>query len=66
MTIRSLILISMLALSLMGCDQTDNMSKSKTRTMVIGGMPVHDRDYLLLADQINVKDQQTTFLPVDR
>lgn len=35
---------------LMGCDTSESLDQSrvKTRTMIIGGMPVHDHDYKVL------------------
>ncbi len=35
--------------SITGCDAKDSLNKPKTesRTMIIGGMPVHDHDYIL-------------------
>lgn len=32
-----------------GCDAKDSLNKPKTelRTMIIGGVPVHDHDYIL-------------------
>ena len=41
------LIVSML---LTGCDTTDSLNKpsEKTRTMIIGGMPVHDHDYKVM------------------
>lgn len=41
-----------------GCDAKDSLNKPKTeaRTMIIGGMPVHDHDY-----RLNVISTTTTF-----
>lgn len=39
--------IIMISLILMGCDaiQSSNESQREARTMIIGGVPVHDKDY---------------------
>ncbi|WP_442855636.1 NF038215 family lipoprotein [Acinetobacter sp. NCu2D-2] len=44
------------------CDQKDslNQPKTQTRTMIIGGVPVHDHDYQLLADNVSTEPKQTT------
>lgn len=48
---RSQILMLMFVVCLTGCDAKDSLNKPKTeqRTMIIGGMPVHDHDYKLTA-----------------
>lgn len=45
------IFILMFAVFIAGCDAKDSLNKPKTelRTMIIGGMPVHDHDYMLTA-----------------
>ncbi len=45
-----------LLLFLTACDAKDDYNKPKTevRTMIIGGMPVHDSDYRL--SQLNVRE----------
>lgn len=45
--------------SLAGCDN-DKMNKPKTevRTMIIGGMPVHDHDYRLSKPQFIAQELQ--------
>ncbi|MEQ1367515.1 NF038215 family lipoprotein [Acinetobacter schindleri] len=51
--------LALLLSSLTGCDN-DKMNKPKTevRTMIIGGMPVHDHDYHLSKPQFIVQDVQ--------
>lgn len=46
---RSRILMLMFVVFIAGCDAKDSLNKPKTeaRTMIIGGMPVHDHDYRL-------------------
>jgi len=44
-------------LSLSGCDDAMNKPKTETRTMIIGGVPVHDQDYQLLDTQFIAQDQ---------
>ncbi|HJE54503.1 MULTISPECIES: NF038215 family lipoprotein [unclassified Acinetobacter] len=44
-------------LSLSGCDDAMNKPKTETRTMIIGGVPVHDQDYQLLGTQFIAQDQ---------
>lgn len=65
MTIRSLILVTMFAISFTACDQIDNRNKPQTRSMIIGGVPVHDRDYQLLADQVTIQEQPVMPLSAD-
>lgn len=65
MKIRSLIFISMFAVSFTACDQIDNRNTPQTRSMIIGGVPVHDRDYQLLADQVTIQKQPVMPLPAD-
>ncbi|MCQ5167845.1 hypothetical protein E0H89_02135 [Acinetobacter sp. ANC 3781] len=45
-----------LLLLLTACDAKDDYNKPKTevRTMIIGGMPVHEHDYRLL--QLNARE----------
>ncbi|MGS0706189.1 NF038215 family lipoprotein [Acinetobacter sp. ANC 3781] len=45
-----------LLLLLTACDAKDDYNKPKTevRTMIIGGMPVHEHDYLL--SQLNARE----------
>ncbi len=49
----SLILICIMAGLLTACDAKDDLNKPKTmvRSMVIGGMPVADQDYKLIAQE---------------
>ncbi|MQW91410.1 hypothetical protein GFH30_09985 [Acinetobacter wanghuae] len=65
MKIRSLIFISMFAVSFTACDPIDNRNTPQTRSMIIGGVPVHDRDYQLLADQVAIQKQPVMPLPAD-
>lgn len=39
--------IVVLSMSFVGCDTAESLNKPKAepRTMIIGGVPVHDRDY---------------------
>lgn len=50
------VLVGML-ISVSGCDDTMNKPKTETRTMIIGGVPVHDQDYQLLDTQFIAQDQ---------
>lgn len=45
-----LCLVFGVSLLIMGCDtaETLNQPRAETRTMIIGGMPVHDHDYKVL------------------
>lgn len=55
----SFMLICIMAGLLTACDAKDDLNKPKTmvRTMVIGGMPVADHDYKLIArDQVSHDD----------
>ncbi|ATO19720.1 hypothetical protein BS636_08655 [Acinetobacter sp. LoGeW2-3] len=51
--------LALLLFSLAGCDN-DKMNKPKTevRTMIIGGMPVHDHDYHLPKPQLIAQEVQ--------
>ncbi len=55
----SCILFTTLLLSLTACDN-DHVNKPRTelRTMIIGGVPVHDHDYRLSQSQLIVQDMQ--------
>ncbi|WP_347456575.1 NF038215 family lipoprotein [Acinetobacter thermotolerans] len=56
----SYLLFTMLLSSLTGCDN-DHINQPKTteaRTMIIGGVPVQDRDYRLPQPQIIAQDIQ--------
>lgn len=44
-------------LSLSGCDDAMNKPKTKTRTMIIGGVPVYEQDYQLLDKHLSAQDQ---------
>lgn len=55
----------MFAVSFTACDQIDNRNTPQTRSMIIGGVPVHDRDYQLLADQVTIQKQPVMPLPAD-
>ena len=44
-------------LSLSGCDDVMNKPKTETRTMIIGGVPVHEQDYQLLDKHLSAQDQ---------
>ena len=50
------VLVGML-LSLSGCDDAMNKPKTETRTMIIGGVPVHEQDYKLLDKHLSAQDQ---------
>jgi len=52
-------MLALLLSSLAGCDN-DKMNKPKTevRTMIIGGMPVHDHDYHLSKPQFIAQEVQ--------
>ena len=52
-------LLALVLSSLAGCDH-DKMNKPKTefRTMIIGGMPVHDHDYQLSKPQFIAQELQ--------
>ncbi|WP_216934729.1 MULTISPECIES: NF038215 family lipoprotein [unclassified Acinetobacter] len=50
------VLVSVLP-SLSGCDDAMNKPKTETRTMIIGGVPVHDQDYQLTGKSIRTQDQ---------
>lgn len=45
----SFMLVIMVMGGLTACDSTESLNKPRTeiRTMIIGGVPVHDRDYQL-------------------
>lgn len=60
MNIRSLILIFIVPLLLTACDSKDtvNQPKTQTRSMIIGGMPVNDHDYKILAEQVSVSSEK--------
>lgn len=51
-----------LLLVLTACDTKREFNKPKTevRTMIIGGMPIHDHDYLT---QLNVQDIRPSVQP---
>ena len=53
MKMLSIILVTFFTLSLLACDAQDNVNRPKTemRTMIIGGMPVHDKDYQTVVNQ---------------
>lgn len=55
MNIRALIL-TFSVLLLTACDAKDNIHQPKTqsRSMIIGGMPVHDQDYKLMVEQVHI------------
>ncbi|MGE8539408.1 MAG: NF038215 family lipoprotein [Acinetobacter sp.] len=57
MKILSYAILVCVMLSLSGCDDAMNKPKTETRTMIIGGVPVHDQDYQLLDKQFNAQDQ---------
>ena len=48
-------------LLLTACDAKDDYNKPKTevRSMIIGGVPVHDQDYLLPKQEASVRPEQT-------
>jgi hypothetical protein len=50
------VLVGML-LSLSGCDDAMNKPKTETRMMIIGGIPVHERDYQLPDQHFSAQDQ---------
>lgn len=48
-----------------GCDAKDSLNKPKTelRTMIIGGVPVHERDYTLAGSHQALNTVQANSLP---
>ncbi len=50
------VLVGML-ISVLGCDDAMNKPKTETRTMIIGGVPVHEQDYQLLDKHLSAQDQ---------
>jgi len=50
------VLVGML-ISVSGCDDAMNKPKTETRTMIIGGVPVHEQDYQLLDKHLSAQDQ---------
>ncbi|ANF82347.1 hypothetical protein A3K93_09185 [Acinetobacter sp. NCu2D-2] len=62
MKIQCILFIVCLSYFMAACDQKDslNQPKTQTRTMIIGGVPVHDHDYQLLADNVSTEPKQTT------
>lgn len=57
MKILSYAVLAGLLFALSGCDDAMNKPKTETRTMIIGGVPVHDQDYQLLDTQFIAQDQ---------
>lgn len=57
----SFILMCLVAGLLSGCDAKDDLNKPKTmvRSMVIGGMPVADQDYKLMAQEQTAHAKET-------
>jgi hypothetical protein len=47
----------MLVLGLSGCDDAMNKPKTETRSMIIGGVPVHDRDFKQIDSSFTAQDQ---------
>ena len=61
------ILFLMLSLSLFGCDamqQADDRN-IKARTMIIGGVPVHDKDYKLAGNHLSLNNQSLNEVQVN-
>lgn len=56
MKILSCTILSVLLLGLSGCDDPLNKPKTDTRSMIIGGMPVHDHDYKMLDSSLTAQD----------
>lgn len=52
MKILSAAIMACMLLSVAGCDAKEDLNKPRTevRTMIIGGMPVHDQDYRIPKD----------------
>lgn len=57
MRILSCAVLSMLVLGLSGCDDAMNKPKTETRSMIIGGVPVHDRDFKQIDSSFTAQDQ---------
>ncbi|EXA68239.1 MULTISPECIES: NF038215 family lipoprotein [Acinetobacter] len=51
------ILSVLLLVGLSGCDDPLNKPKTDTRSMIIGGVPVHDHDYKMLDSSLTAQDQ---------
>lgn len=51
------ILSVLLLVGLSGCDDHLNKPKTDTRSMIIGGVPVHDHDYKMLDSSFTAQDQ---------
>ena len=49
--------LSIVGLSLTGCEDSLNKPRTDTRTMIIGGVPVHDQDYQLRDEHLIVQNQ---------
>lgn len=61
------ILFLMLSLSLFGCDamqQADDRN-IEARTMIIGGVPVHDKDYKLADTHLSLNNQSLNEVQVN-
>lgn len=57
MKILSCAILSVLLLGLSGCDDPLNKPKTDTRSMIIGGVPVHDHDYKRPDSSLTAQDQ---------
>lgn len=57
MKILSYAVLAGLLFSVSGCDDAMNKPKTETRTMIIGGVPVHDHDYQLMDRSLSAQDQ---------
>ena len=57
MKILSCTILSVVLLGLSGCDDPLNKPKTDTRSMIIGGVPVHDYDYKMLDSSLTAQDQ---------
>ena len=57
MKILSCTILSVVLLGLSGCDDPLNKPKTDTRSMIIGGVPVHDHDYKRLDSSLTAQEQ---------
>ncbi|MGL3045367.1 NF038215 family lipoprotein [Acinetobacter pecorum] len=57
MKILSYAVLAGVLLGLSGCDDAMNKPKTESRTMIIGGVPVHDRNYKMIDSSVTARDQ---------
>lgn len=59
------ILLPLLSISLLGCDVMPSTQDQQleSRTMIIGGVPVHDKDYLLPDQDQAFNEVQVSKMP---